>query len=601
MSAVARRRHGRLVSRALGGGAAFAALLTLATGASAQQASGFAIDHMNPSERGSDWFSEDSLDLRGGPRFAIGALADYARDPLVIVGSNGSTVAAPVRDQAILHVGASLVLIDRLRFALDLPVGFADGTAGAVGQVKFAAAGTGIGDLRLAGDVRVLGKYGDPLTVAAGVALFAPTGNQAAYMSDGTARALLRVAAAGDVGPMTYAAHLGFEVRPTSDEFPDYPTGSELQLGGAIGLRLASRRLVLGPEINASTVVTNSTAIFSTRQTPVEGLLGVHYAFADAWRVGAGVGTGLTRGFGEPTVRGTVMLEWAMPYVAPLTDRDHDFIPDNVDACPDLAGVKTNDPRTNGCPLTDRDHDGVPDVLDACPDVPGVKTDDPRTNGCPPDRDHDGVPDSEDACPDVPGVKMDNKATNGCMPDSDHDGIPDGEDACPDVPGVKTDDPKTNGCPDVDHDQDGIPNAEDACPDVKGPRDPDPKRNGCPAAYVQDDMIKTLDGIHFSKAGALLYTEPETKAGLDALLSFLEHHPEIKHVRIEGHTDNQGDANANRALSAKKAAALVDWLVKRRIAPDRVRSMGVGGDSPIADNTTEAGRKANDRLEIHVE
>jgi outer membrane protein OmpA-like peptidoglycan-associated protein len=35
-------------------------------------------------------------------------------------------------------------------------------------------------------------------------------------------------------------------------------------------------------------------------------------------------------------------------------------------------------------PPPDRDHDGIVDAEDACPDVPGVHTDDPKTNGCPP-------------------------------------------------------------------------------------------------------------------------------------------------------------------------------------------------------------------------
>jgi outer membrane protein OmpA-like peptidoglycan-associated protein len=35
-------------------------------------------------------------------------------------------------------------------------------------------------------------------------------------------------------------------------------------------------------------------------------------------------------------------------------------------------------------PAADRDGDGVPDAEDACPDVPGIRTDDPKTNGCPP-------------------------------------------------------------------------------------------------------------------------------------------------------------------------------------------------------------------------
>jgi len=66
----------------------------------------------------------------------------------------------------------------------------------------------------------------------------------------------------------------------------------------------------------------------------------------------------------------------AKPWAAPA-DRDKDGVPDNVDACPDVPGVKTNEPKTTGCPnnpwgapagASDRDKDGVPDSIDACPD-----------------------------------------------------------------------------------------------------------------------------------------------------------------------------------------------------------------------------------------
>ncbi len=65
-------------------------------------------------------------------------------------------------------------------------------------------------------------------------------------------------------------------------------------------------------------------------------------------------------------------------------------------------------------PPPDRDHDGVPDDKDACPDVKGVRTSDPRTNGCPPDRDGDGIIDSEDACPDEKGPRDADPKKNGC-------------------------------------------------------------------------------------------------------------------------------------------------------------------------------------------
>jgi outer membrane protein OmpA-like peptidoglycan-associated protein len=71
------------------------------------------------------------------------------------------------------------------------------------------------------------------------------------------------------------------------------------------------------------------------------------------------------------------------PPPPPGGDRDADHVYDDEDACPDIAGVRTSDPKTNGCPRSDRDGDGVYDSEDACPDVPGPRTNDPKSNGCP--------------------------------------------------------------------------------------------------------------------------------------------------------------------------------------------------------------------------
>ena len=64
--------------------------------------------------------------------------------------------------------------------------------------------------------------------------------------------------------------------------------------------------------------------------------------------------------------------------------------------------------------LSDRDSDQIFDADDACPDVPGVRSSDPKANGCPPDRDHDSVRDADDACPDVAGIPTADPSTNGC-------------------------------------------------------------------------------------------------------------------------------------------------------------------------------------------
>ena len=69
-------------------------------------------------------------------------------------------------------------------------------------------------------------------------------------------------------------------------------------------------------------------------------------------------------------------------------------------------------------PYTLAPPDGVSDSKDACPDVPGIRTTGPKTNGCPSDRDGDGVPDAEDACPDTTGARTSDPRTHGCGPAS---------------------------------------------------------------------------------------------------------------------------------------------------------------------------------------
>ncbi len=146
------------------------------------------------------------------------------------------------------------------------------------------------------------------------------------------------------------------------------------------------------------------------RTTPLELIVGAHYKVSSDFRVGAGMGPGITKGLGTPKLRGLVSLEWAPAYEperAPIGDRDGDGVLDTEDACLTVPGIRTGDPRTNGCPpkpVMDRDGDTVPDQEDACPDVAGLRSSDPKTNGCPPppDRDNDGIIDAADACPDQP-------------------------------------------------------------------------------------------------------------------------------------------------------------------------------------------------------
>jgi hypothetical protein len=105
-----------------------------------------------------------------------------------------------------------------------------------------------------------------------------------------------------------------------------------------------------------------------------------------------------------------------------------------------------------------------------------------------------------------------------------------------------------------------------------------------------------IHGIGFAFDSAKIRSESEPVlarlfAGLDR----------SKKIRIEGHTSSEGKDAHNRDLSQRRAQAVVDDLVRRGLAKDRLVAVGRGPDVPIADNGDEAGRSMNRRVEIHCD
>jgi OOP family OmpA-OmpF porin len=547
---------------------ALAATALPGTADAQSEAKGFAIDRFDPSERGSEWFVLDSLDFRGKLRPALGAVADYANKPLVFYDQNGDEAQALVKHQLYIHVGGSLVLWDRFRVAANLPIAaVVKGEGGNIGNTQYPVnQGGNIGDLRLSGDVRVFGEYRGLFSAAVGASVWLPTGSRDAYTGDGKVRIAPHAMLAGEVSIFAWAAKLGVNVRLQDGDLAGAQLGSELFAAGSAGLRLVDGKLLVGPEIYASTVMKDG--LFRRRGTPFEGILGAHYWIKDQVRVGAGVGPGFTEGFGSPKVRAVASLEWVpgIKKAAP-SDRDGDGILDADDACPDEAGVRSDDPAKNGCPVRDRDGDGILDADDACPDEAGIASDDPAKNGCP-EHDRDG------------------------------DGIMDDVDACPDEKGVASDDPAKNGCPVRDRDGDGIPDSVDACPDVAGPANEDPAKNGCPPARIENGQIRILEQVRFKTGSAEILGESD--GILNAVQQILSSHPEINQIGIEGHTDNVGKAAYNKKLSQQRAASVVKWLVSKGIDASRFTSAGYGLERPLADNASETGRRTNRRVEFHI-
>jgi outer membrane protein OmpA-like peptidoglycan-associated protein len=103
-------------------------------------------------------------------------------------------------------------------------------------------------------------------------------------------------------------------------------------------------------------------------------------------------------------------------------------------------------------------------------------------------------------------------------------------------------------------------------------------------------------GIYFATGSDVL--RPESTPVLKEIAAMLQEHGDLK-LLIEGHTDNVGDDAANRALSEKRAAAVMRYLVERAgIDASRLEAKGFGESKPVASNDTPEGRQQNRRVEL---
>jgi OOP family OmpA-OmpF porin len=278
------------------------------------------------------------------------------------------------------------------------------------------------------------------------------------------------------------------------------------------------------------------------------------------------------------------------------TDKDGDTVLDKDDKCPSLPGPVEN----HGCPVEapkDRDGDGILDSVDQCIDQPEDKDGFQDEDGCPElDNDNDGILDTADKCPNEAGPM-----TNlGCpIVDRDGDGINDDVDKCPNEPEDKDGFQDEDGCPDLDNDGDGVPDNQDDCPMDPGPQD----NHGCPRKYslvtVTKDKIEIKKQIKFA-TGSHKIIGKESEQILDEVGQALRDNMQIKKIRIEGHTDSQGNDASNLKLSDRRANSVMSALIKRQVDPARMEAVGFGETKPIATNSTAGGRAENRRTEFNI-
>lgn len=106
-----------------------------------------------------------------------------------------------------------------------------------------------------------------------------------------------------------------------------------------------------------------------------------------------------------------------------------------------------------------------------------------------------------------------------------------------------------------------------------------------------------ISGVAFATGGAKISST--SGPALDQVAEMLTEHSDLS-VAIVGHSDNQGGLNANIALSQRRANAVMQALISRGIAANRMEAMGIGYLAPLQANTTPEGRAVNRRVELVV-
>ena len=389
----------------LGGGA------TAAADPTSSLRNGLSIDQLQPASPESAFFRAEGPHNphAEGVEFAVGVNFEYGKGLLRdnLFSKDGSHTTTTLVDNAFLaRIAGSITPLHWLSFDVSLPFALAEtgtSTQTIVG-VQFDKGTAGVGDLRLGVHFRPVDK--EAINVVLGGRFWAPFGTPGAYLTDRNFRGEIDAAVAGDVGRVLYGCTLN-----VAPGFFARHIGDRIAVGCAAHFKVNKIVSVgLEPSFETLTYQTITLIPLTTSNTfgvLFEPLAALRMRFGGV-RVGVGVGPGVGNAVGNAEVRALLNVAYVglgkPPKQVPLgpPDRDLDKIPDDVDACPDEAGPRSDNPKLNGCPIHDRDGDTIRDEEDACPDSPGIPYPDKKANGCP-DSDNDGLPDPVDQCVNEPG------------------------------------------------------------------------------------------------------------------------------------------------------------------------------------------------------
>jgi len=125
------------------------------------------------------------------------------------------------------------------------------------------------------------------------------------------------------------------------------------------------------------------------------------------------------------------------------------------------------------------------------------------------------------------------------------------------------------------------------------------ERNATDMSAVEKAIAETgkfvTNNILFETGKATL--KPESMAEIQKVADYMKKNPSVR-FEVQGHTDNQGSDAINDPLSQQRAEAVVKALEGLGCDPFNMRAVGKGSHEPVADNSTDAGRAKNRRVEF---
>ena len=586
----------------------------------AQDSDGIDIERFRPNADGYGYFGMDSAATLDNLQLGLGFWGNYSNDPLTLDlgGTRVSPGAADGDDgdglvdnrfRADLQVGMGISRF--FSFTVDLPLvlaqdGFQASGLSDLTEQPVALDGGGLGDVTIRPKIVGMDRRRGPMGLALAIPVSVPTGDGNVYNGEGgvtlTPTAIVELSD-GAIQNRDYkfraALNLGYKFRP-ADRIRDVSVTNEAVYGVGLGLH---------PADPLELVLEFAGGIFGPRpeQQAAEALLGAKILAGRFVTINLGGGMGLMQGLGSPDYRLVGGFTVAPPFDPNARDQDGDGVADGMDQCKDQAEDRDGFKDDDGCPDLDNDVDGIPDDQDQCPN--DAEDDDGwmDNDGCPEkDNDKDGVDDINDRCPDEAETVNDYMDDDGCpddkpIDDTDGDGYKDDIDRCPydaeDFDQFEDED----GCPEKDNDNDGILDEDDQCPLVReiinGVEDSD----GCPdegRVVVDKSSIKIADRIYFDFGKTSI--QAVSTSLIDEIAAVIVGNPDLKKIRVEGHTDNVGSDVNNLKLSQGRADSVKAALIARGVDASRLDAVGFGEMRPIDSNDNEEGRQNNRRVEFII-